>query len=239
MLIRLVDLPPGLGITLHVAVAMFLGWLVGFERYFHGRAAGTQVYCFVCMTSCAVVVVGGYPTLWYGGQAAGVAADPFPVIGPILTGIGFLGAGLIVKNGMSIRGLTTAASIWASSGIGILTGVGFYSAACAFTLLFLLCTTIVPKIERLLPSFVNLQVTLRYAASYRPKEDAINAFLHSHGMEIEDNSLTLNYEMGTYVMEFGLVTSTATKHNLIARLSEELPELPHISSFAIAHSSRA
>src|SRR5450432_418516 len=105
----------------NIALALVLGWVVGYERYFSGRAAGTQVYCLVCATSCAVTLVAGYPGQWYGMaiRDAGVG-DPTRVMGSILTGIGFLGAGIIVKSGLNVRGLTTAASIWGSSAIGIL-----------------------------------------------------------------------------------------------------------------------
>ena len=110
-----------------MAAALLLGWFVGYERYFSGRAAGSQVYCLVCATSCAVTLLAGYPAMWYwGSETTVIAADPTKVISAILTGIGFLGAGLIVKSGHNVRGLTTAASIWGSSAIGILVGVGFY-----------------------------------------------------------------------------------------------------------------
>jgi hypothetical protein len=106
-----------------MAVALLLGWLVGYERYFKGRAAGSQVYCLVCVTSCAVTLLAGFPSLWYWGQSSDTGgADPTKVIAPILTGIGFLGAGIIVKSGLNVRGLTTAASIWGSSAIGLLVG---------------------------------------------------------------------------------------------------------------------
>src|SRR6202007_1530201 len=104
-------------------------------RYFSGRA-GSQVYCLVCTTCCAVTMLCGYPSLWYGGSSHGVVGDPTRVIGSILTAIGFLGAGIIVQTGMNVRGLTTAASIWGSSAIGILVGSGLYIPAVALTAMF-------------------------------------------------------------------------------------------------------
>jgi putative Mg2+ transporter-C (MgtC) family protein len=129
----------------HMATALLLGWLVGYERYFKGRAAGSQVYCLVCVTSCAVTLLAGFPSLWYWGQAIDTGgADPTKVIAPILTGIGFLGAGIIVKSGLNVRGLTTAASIWGSSAIGILVGAGFVAIAVGLTALFVACVALVP-----------------------------------------------------------------------------------------------
>ncbi|MGE5468461.1 MAG: MgtC/SapB family protein, partial [Ignavibacteria bacterium] len=100
--------------------AMLLGLVVGYERSYHGRAAGMRTYGLVCMASAALVVIVGYPNYWYGGHvtAATATADPTRVIQGIVTGIGFLGAGVIMKDGFSISGLTTAASIWAASAIG-------------------------------------------------------------------------------------------------------------------------
>lgn len=112
-------------IFLNLLGALLLGLTVGYERAYHGRAAGMRTYGLVCMASCALTVVSGYPNFWFGGNHALVAAtmiDPTRIIQGIVTGIGFLGAGIIMKDGMNISGLTTAASIWASSAIGVLVG---------------------------------------------------------------------------------------------------------------------
>src|ERR1019366_9802873 len=116
--------------------ALLLGLFVGYERSFHGRAAGMRTYGLVCMASAALTVFAGYPGMWYGGHAStDMSVDPTRVVQGIVTGIGFLGAGVIVKEGFSIHGLNTAASIWASSAIGVLVGVGFYLAAILLAVL--------------------------------------------------------------------------------------------------------
>src|ERR1700722_4024703 len=111
--------------------ALFLGLMVGYERSYRGRAAGMRTYGLVCMASCALTVMLGYPEFWYGGHAAGTitGADPGRVIQGIVTGIGSLGAGVIMRDGLNISGLTTAASIWAVATIGVLVGIGFYTAS--------------------------------------------------------------------------------------------------------------
>jgi putative Mg2+ transporter-C (MgtC) family protein len=121
--------------------ALLLGLVVGYERSYHGRAAGMRTYGLVCMASAALTVIVGYPNFWYGGHVsvATAAADPTRVIQGIVTGVGFLGAGVIMKEGLNISGLTTAASIWASSAIGVLVGVGFYAAAILLTALSAAC----------------------------------------------------------------------------------------------------
>ena len=106
-------------ILMNILGALILGMAVGYERSFHGRAAGMRTYGLVCMASAAITIIVGYPQYWFGGlQPLVSTADPTRVIQGVVTGIGFLGAGVIMKEGLNISGLTTAASIWASSAIG-------------------------------------------------------------------------------------------------------------------------
>src|SRR5512147_1158352 len=122
-----VEVETNIIVFMNLLGAMLLGLVVGYERSYHGRAAGMRTYGLVCMASAALVVIVGYPAYWYGGHVAPSAvayADPTRVIQGIVTGIGFLGAGVIMKDGFSISGLTTAASIWACAAIGIMVGVG-------------------------------------------------------------------------------------------------------------------
>ena len=101
-------------ICLNLVGALLVGMLVGYERSYQGRAAGMRTYGLVCMASTALTVFVGFPSLWYGGSALlDVAADPTRVAQGVITGTGFLCAGVIMKDGLSIHGLTTAASIWA------------------------------------------------------------------------------------------------------------------------------
>lgn len=113
------EMQANLAIFLTLLGALFLGLVVGYERTYHGRAVGMRTYGLVCMASAALTTFVGYPALWYGGHAtAPIAADPTRVVQGILTGIGFLGAGVIMKDGLNIRGLTTAASVWSAAVIG-------------------------------------------------------------------------------------------------------------------------
>ena len=141
-------------ILLHLAGALALGLLVGYERAYHGRAAGMRTYGLVCMASAALTILAGYPDFWYGGGNAGLLApvDPTRIIQGVVTGIGFLGAGVIMREGFNISGLTTAASIWASSAIGILVGVGFYLAAMGLAFFSSMIMIYLNRIESFLPA---------------------------------------------------------------------------------------
>ena len=123
-----------LGTILRLTLALLAGGIVGLERSYHGRTAGFREHTLVCISSCMLMlltdahvkhlVATGHPEAFI---------DPTRMAQGIMTGIGFLGAGAIIKDGLAIRGLTTAASIWMIAAIGIMIGMGYYLAAGAAT----------------------------------------------------------------------------------------------------------
>lgn len=182
-------------ILMNIVGALLLGMIVGYERSYHGRAAGVRTYGLVCMASAAVTVITGYPSYWFGGLLPLTAtADPTRVIQGIVTGIGFLGAGVIMKEGLNISGLTTAASIWASSAIGILCGAGFYFAAIMLALISSATMIWGGRVESILPSHHAVSVLLRFQAHYCPQPKDIAEIASSLGYRIADGSTMVIYE---------------------------------------------
>jgi putative Mg2+ transporter-C (MgtC) family protein len=121
-------------IVLRLAAAVAAGGIVGLERTYHGRPAGFRTHTLVCTASCLLMLVTVYESHWFpAGGAQRVVVDPTRMAQGIMTGIGFLGAGVIVREGLSVRGLTTAASIWITAAIGILVGIGFFLPAALAT----------------------------------------------------------------------------------------------------------
>src|SRR5260221_10585244 len=116
---------PGLqlDLSLRLLVAAGLGLAIGFEREIHGHPAGLRTHMLVALGSAlfTVLSINGFRD-----QAPGVAVDPTRIAAQIVSGIGFLGAGAILKDGIVIRGLTTAASLWATSAVGMAAGGGEY-----------------------------------------------------------------------------------------------------------------
>eukprot|EP01031_Cornospumella_fuschlensis_P018973 gene18973-23248_t len=102
-----------------------------------------------------------------------IATDPTRVIQGIVTGIGFLGSGVIMREGFNISGLTTAASIWASSAIGVMIGVGFYMGAMGLAFLCSMSMIYLSKLEAWLPSRHAVAMTMRFKAGYVPNEAAL------------------------------------------------------------------
>ena len=112
---------------LRLVLALIFGGLIGTEREAHGRAAGTRTNILVCMGSAAIILAFQklYATMQPGAESA-IRMDPARAAAGIITGIGFLGAGTIIKGRNFVLGLTTAASIWIVSAIGITLGLGHY-----------------------------------------------------------------------------------------------------------------
>jgi putative Mg2+ transporter-C (MgtC) family protein len=128
-------------LIIRLLLAGFLGSLIGLERELHGRAAGLRTHILVCLGSCLLMVTSIYFFGEFGGDAARVAAG-------VVTGIGFLGAGTIMRFGASVVGLTTAASIWTVSAIGLAVGCGFYQAAIYTTAIVWATLALLTRVER-------------------------------------------------------------------------------------------
>lgn len=232
-------LSSGLLLLAHMALAMLLGWVVGYERFFSGRAAGSQVYCLVSATSAAVTLLAGRPGLWYGGSALGPdSGDPTRVIGAILTGIGFLGAGLIVQTGLNVRGLTTAASIWGVAALGILVGVGLYLPAVGLALLFIFAVELLPRLERRLPARTAFTSTLKFREGYQPRVDAVQAFLAARGMHMPPNTMTLKFSRGRFEIDSLIFAKGGNGSTTMTCVALELSSLPEIESFVMTRSNR-
>lgn len=123
---------------LRLLVAMVLGAFVGLERQTRGRAAGLRTNILVCLGSSAIIVAFQKLSVEFDvGAESAIRMDPARAAAGVITGIGFLGAGTIVKNRDFVRGLTTAASIWVVSAIGVTVGLGEYLIATVVTALVL------------------------------------------------------------------------------------------------------
>ena len=223
-------------ILLHLAGALLLGLLVGYERSYHGRAAGMRTYGLVCMASAALTIVSGYPEMWYGGSVGAIGpVDPTRVMQGVVTGIGFLGAGVIMREGFNISGLTTAASIWGSSVIGILVGVGFYLAAMGLAFFAAMIMIYLNRVEAVLPSRRAVAVMLRFKEDFLPKEDALREAALERGYQIAGSSLTILASNGR--QEWRFVALALSRHNraTLTELAAELAAFEGVEGFQLSH----
>jgi putative Mg2+ transporter-C (MgtC) family protein len=124
--------------------AAVLGSIVGAEREIHEKAAGLRTHILVCVGSCIIMLTSMHMADLYMGL---VNADPARIAAQVVSGIGFLGAGTIIRSNVSVSGLTTAASLWAIAGIGLAVGSGLYLVSGFATLLIIICLLVLNKVQ--------------------------------------------------------------------------------------------
>ena len=217
-------------IAVHLLAAVLAGGLIGLERSYHGRPAGFRTHTLVCLASTVLMMITLYQSSWYpdnGGD--GVRVDPTRMAQGIMTGIGFLGAGVIFKEGLSVRGLTTAASIWMTAAIGVLTGVAFYGAATMATLLTLGVLSLFRAIERRMPSSTYAQHVIRFERQHALPEPRLRELLAQHGFSVAN----LSYRLESDTFEYRMMLRTDDPANL-ARLSGALVQMPEVRDFRLS-----
>ncbi len=131
---------------IRLVVSVLLGGIIGFERQQRGKTAGLRTHILVSLGSCLVSILS--VNLYVNVQGL-TNADPARLAAQVVSGIGFLGAGAIMKEGPMIRGLTTAASLWVVASVGLAVGVGALVGAIATTVLVVIALEILPRIDKL------------------------------------------------------------------------------------------
>jgi putative Mg2+ transporter-C (MgtC) family protein len=220
------------GILLRLVVALSFGATIGLERSYHGRPAGFRTHALVCLASAALMLVTVYESEWFQPSAGPIRAaiDPTRMAQGIMTGIGFLGAGVIMKDGLSVRGLTTAASIWSTAGIGILVGIGFYIPAALTTSLALGALGGFRWIERRMKTEAYAHFSVRFVPERSVSQPELIAFVTRHGFSTADvTHFYRRVEGMEYRMVVHSLDSSAVRH-----LSEALRQRDDIAEFRIS-----
>ena len=150
---------------LRLVAACLVGAAIGLERDMHGRAAGLRTNMLVSLGSALFMMISVAIAVSYSTNGAGdtgLRVDPSRIAAQIITGIGFLGAGAIIKEGINVRGLTTSACLWVSAGIGMACGAGLFELAIVVTLLGLFTLIAVNWVEKLYPkdSYRTLEIAV-------------------------------------------------------------------------------
>lgn len=133
-----------LQVVIRLVLSVILGGFIGLERQMHRRTAGLRTHILVSLGSCLIMLTSLYIFAIYKNEAS---VDPARIAAGVITGIGFLGAGTIIRDRAGVKGLTTAASLWVVAGIGLSAGCGFYSASIVTTLLALTALFFLRHIE--------------------------------------------------------------------------------------------
>jgi putative Mg2+ transporter-C (MgtC) family protein len=191
-------------------LALLAGGLIGLERSINGRPAGFRTHALVCVSSALLMLLTVYQIkLLPDIPIESVRIDPTRMAQGIMTGIGFLGAGVIMKEGLAVRGLTTAASIWITASIGILVGIGFYYAAAVGTLITLGTLSVFRYLEDLIPTLGYARLHVRTSAGDAISEDELCTVIKEHDMRSHNISYYLQSE-GKFI-EYRM--TLRTRHN--------------------------
>jgi putative Mg2+ transporter-C (MgtC) family protein len=224
--------PEYLEMALRLLVALAFGGLIGLERSHHGRPAGFRTHALVCLSTALLMLVTVYETRWFPGISQGrIALDPTRLAQGIMTGIGFLGAGTIMKDGLSVRGLTTAASVWITAAIGILVGIGFWFPASLATALTLGTLSVFRWIEDRLPARSYARFVLRFASNNVMPEGEVRSLLARHGFSVANLSYRLETEHGFFEYR---MTIRGDRAGNAGELSRALSRLESVKEFRVS-----
>ena len=178
---RVIDIPLQVDLSVRLIVAAALGLAVGFEREIHGHPAGLRTHMLVASGSALFTVMSAYG--FQGVPNAG-PIDPTRIAAQIVSGIGFLGAGAILKDGIVIRGLTTAASLWATSAVGMAAGGGEYIIAGVATATILVSLWPINALAERLHGTAVPEVQLRLSLERLESLGAVTGILVGHRLDI-------------------------------------------------------
>jgi putative Mg2+ transporter-C (MgtC) family protein len=215
----------------HLGAALVAGGIIGAERTYHGRAAGFRTHALVCAASAMLMMLPHYQDVWIHPLSVdGGRLDPTRMAQGIMTGIGFLGAGVIIHDGLTVRGLTTAASIWATAAIGILAGVGLWMPGAIAMGLVLGILSVFRKIEEMLPTQRFARFHIRFARERALPEADLRAFIEPLGIDIASPSYAIVNEGADF--QFGLTLRTSAP-DAYRKLAERLAKVDEILEFRI------
>src|SRR3569623_1980307 len=222
-------------VAIRLTLALLAGGIIGLERTYHGRPAGFRTHTLVCTSSTLLILVSVYQwDLLPNAPLETIRADPSRMAQGIMTGIGFLGAGVIVKERFAVRGLTTAASIWMTAAIGIVIGMGFYSAAALGAAMALVTLSVFRWVESIMPVMRYGKLKVRLPRQQSMSEDELLELVRAHDIsanhpsyQLEDEGRIFQYEM-----------SIRTRHAVNLRyLAETLSQMEQIQEFSIIPTS--
>jgi len=222
-------------IVCRLLAAVIAGGLIGLERSYNGRPAGFRTHSLVCMASSLLMLLTVFQwELLKDVPIDTIRVDPTRMAQGIMTGIGFLGAGVIMKDQHTVRGLTTAASIWITASIGILIGMGSYAAAIIATILSLGILSTFRILEKRLPSLSFARLSISTSRANSISEDEVNEVLTKHEMVAATRSYTLTNEGQN--IRYDMVVQTRKPSNF-RFLAEELGSIERIVAYTVTPSN--
>jgi putative Mg2+ transporter-C (MgtC) family protein len=199
--------------VLRLAFALLIGGLIGIEREIKGKPAGMRTNMLMCTGSCLLMILSIEVARQSGHQG-----DPGRIAAQVVTGIGFLGAGTIIRSGVSVTGLTSAATLWFVAALGLVIGTGDFALALAAALVILTILTLLVRIERGLAVRQHFHILkFKLEASTQPVKDVRN-LLHRFHLTPED--ISLSRDENTIIFDIEYVGPDQNHRLLIEKLRD-------------------
>lgn len=212
--------------------SLLTGMLIGFEREVLGKPAGLRTHTLVCFASTLLTLAATQQAEWSLDlmPSTQIVSDPTRMAHGLLTGIGFLGAGVIFREGPSVHGLTTAASLWITAALGIVYGVGMFGLAFVGAVTTLVVLVGLRVLYAVLPRSSGLRLTIEVDAQAGLDTNTLRDLLHTHNLG--DQPVSQSYDGRTGSIEF---TTSTWSRNLPAcdRLADALRATPGVLRFSI------
>ncbi len=214
-------------IIVRLLLGAVIGGIIGFERSSHGRPAGFRTHLLVCVASVLIMIVSEYYHYLSLLDPSYVRVDPARLAAGAVTGIGFLGAGVIIKNGLNIQGLTTAACLWMVSAIGLAVGSGLYLAGIVSFILTYTTLWLLRLAENRMPRlcYKFMTVTMKEPGD----EEALSSVIREYG-----SISNVNYEKDLDKRESIFEITIALKNrDAIRNILEKISSLDRVKKIVL------
>ena len=217
--------PQDIDMAVKLSLAALLGGLIGLEREMHSQPAGLRTHMIVAMGSCLIM-----QTSIYMGVLNPAHSDPARISAQVVAGIGFLGAGAIMRSGLSVRGLTTAACLWTVAAVGLAVGCGYWRAAAYTTVLTLAVTVVLQRFERRFTKGHSLRRVVIHARDSLQIVGRLEEILRRHAVDIQE--LDLQRDLVEKKLQVSVMAS-CPGHAGVDQLSQALGTLPDVEKVEI------
>jgi len=217
-------------ILLRLLLATVIGSIIGFEREIHGRAAGFRTQLIVCVAAALIMILSENYYFHIHTLDPSLRIDPARIAAGALIGIGFLGAGVIIKSGYAVRGLTTAASIWIVSVIGLAIGGGLYFEGAITAIITIIALTVLRVVEKKI-KVLRFKIISISTPVMEDAEDSIASIITKYNFRIHSIDYEKNKANGEILYRF--TVSTRVRGD-IRHLFLELGSLEFINSLKIS-----
>jgi putative Mg2+ transporter-C (MgtC) family protein len=215
-------------IILRLLLGTLLGGIIGFERQTHGRPAGFRTQLLVCVACVLLMIIS--ENYYSHGTVTGAVTklDPTRIAAGAMTGIGFLGAGVILKTGLSVQGLTTAACIWIVAAIGLAVGVGQYLAATTGAVITFISLWMLRIVETRIPRLTYRYITL--VTDEGADENTIRSLFEENGFRVSK----MDYEMAVRENQKSFIFTISSRDRVsMKHLLDKVSSLGYIRNISV------